>query len=327
MIESAAQRLRAVSEGVTDQDTWRRFPTIMAVADHAAALCEAVGEFAGDESTQARTAAVAVLDVRQIVVHHLLYLNDHVRAVPIAEAIASGRENLMGAEHPDTLAALHDLAHAYEDGAAHSTALYYRVAAVRARNLGDDHWETLWARACAAFSYTMAGQAPEASRLLAQVLADQDRVLDPDHETVLRVRYFQAYTDIDAGQLERGIASLERLITDHERLFDEDYPETWVVKGQLARAYKVAGRTDEAIRTYREVADVQARVLTVDHPDTLITRHGLAAAYESAGRTADALAEYEWVTDRFEAVMGAGQAPTRAARSDLERVRWSLQPR
>lgn len=327
VIETAAHRLRVGAEDVTDQDTWRKFPTIMAVADHATALWEAVEQFPDDERGQIRAAAEVVLHVRQVVANHLIYLNDQVRAVPIAEAVATGREKFMGAEHPDTLTALHNLAHACEDGSIQATALYQRVAAERARTLGDDHPDTLWSRACAAFSYTMAGKASEALTLLDQVLADQERVLDPDHATLLGARYFQAYTNVEAGQPKRGITLLQQLIADHERLFGEDNPETWVIKGHLARAYKAAARTDEAVHMYEHVAERQARVLGADHPDTLITRHGLASAYEAVGRTADALAEYEWVANRFEAVIGPEQTLTKTARDDLERTRRSLQQR
>ncbi|MFC4122097.1 tetratricopeptide repeat protein [Nonomuraea zeae] len=327
MIESAARRLRVAVEDVADQDTWRKFPMIMAVADHATALWEAVEQTPDDEWAQVRAAAEVVLHVRLTVAHHLIYLNDQVRAVPIAEAVALGREKLLGAEHPDTLTALHTLAHASEDGSVQATALYHRAAAERARILGDDHPDTLWSRACAAFSYTKAGRASEAVTLLDEVLADQRRVLDPDHAALLGARFFQACTKVEAGRPEEGITLFRRLIADHERLFGADHPETWVIKGQLARAYQAAARTDEAVHTYERVAERQATVLGADHPDTLITRHGLAAAYEAAGRTAEALDEYEWVAGRFEAVMGPEQKLTKSARDDLERARRTLQQR
>ncbi|GAA1262335.1 hypothetical protein GCM10009609_26670 [Pseudonocardia aurantiaca] len=122
MIETAARRLLVAAEVVTDEDTWRKFPTIMAVADHATALWEAVEQFPDDESAQIRAAAEVVLRVRQVVANHLIYLNDQVRAFPIAEAVVTGREKFLGAEHPDTLTALHNLAHAAAYEAAGRTA-------------------------------------------------------------------------------------------------------------------------------------------------------------------------------------------------------------
>lgn len=320
LIETAARRLCVAVEGISDEDTWRRFPTIMAVAEHAAALWEAVEQDPG-----MRAAAELVLRVRYVVVTHLVYLNDGLRAIPIAEAVVRGRERLLGAEHPDTLAALHTLAHAFEYAgqAMKSAVLYQRVAAERRRVLGEEHPDTLWSRASVAFSYTMGGRAAEAVPMIDQVVADQERELEPGHPTLLAARYFQAYTHVEAGGPERGIELFQRLIAEHERLFGHDYPDTWVIRGQLARACKAAGRADEAVQLYEHVAAEQARLLGADHPDTLITRHGLAAAYEAAGRTADALAEYAWVVSRFETVMGHEQTLTKAARDDLERARRS----
>ncbi|MCP2358197.1 tetratricopeptide (TPR) repeat protein [Nonomuraea thailandensis] len=257
MIESAARRLRVVVEDVTDQDTWRKFPTITTVADHSAALWEAVEQLHDDEPAQVRAAAAVVLHVRRAVASHLIYLNDQVRAVPIAEAVALGREKLLGSDHPDTLTALHDLAHASEDGSLQATALYQRAEAERARILGDDHPDTLWSRACAAFSYTKAGRASEALTLLDQVLADQERVLAPGHATLLGARFFQACTKVEAGRPEEGIILFRQLIADHERLFGADHPETLVIEGQLAGAYKAAARPDEAVHTYEHVAQRQ----------------------------------------------------------------------
>ncbi|MFB4284527.1 tetratricopeptide repeat protein [Nonomuraea sp. MTCD27] len=326
MIETAAQRLCAAVEDISDQDTWRKFPTIMAAAEHATALWEAVEQVPEEESARLRTAAELVLRVRHGVASHLVYLNDGGRAVPIAEAVVRGREQLLGAEHPDTLTARHTLAHAFEYAgqATDAAALYQRVADERSRILGDDHPDTLWSRASVAFSYTMAGRAAEAVPLLDRVVADQERALEPDHPTLLAARYFQAYTNVEGGRPERGIRLFQDLIADHERIFDADHPDTWVVRGQLARAYKAADRADEAVQLYEHVAGQQARLLGADHPDTLITRHGLAAAYEAVGRTTDALAEYAWVVNRFEAVMGPEQTLTKTARDDLERARRNL---
>jgi tetratricopeptide (TPR) repeat protein len=322
-IETAALRLRAAVEAITDEDTWRKFPTIMAVADHATALWTTMARFPDSESERIREAAELVLRVRQAVASRLIYLNDGVRAIPIAEAVVTGREKLLGADHPDTLAAMHTLAHAYEYGgrATEATELYQRVAAERARTLGDDHPDTLWSRASVAFAYTMAGRASDAVTLLDQVVDDQQRILDPDHPTLLAARFFQAYTSVEAGRPEQGALLFERLIADHERLFGADYPDTWIVRGRLAWAYRLAGRAEEAVRLYEQVAAAQERLLGADHSDTLITRHGLAAAYEVVGRTAEALTGYERVAARFEAVMGREQTLTKTALSDLERLR------
>ncbi|AQZ65759.1 Putative ATP/GTP-binding protein [[Actinomadura] parvosata subsp. kistnae] len=422
VIESAARRLCEAVEDISDQDTWRRFPLIMTVAEHGASLWEAVEQVLDDESPYPRASpgpnqrtppgpaqratpepaqrtttepelptaaepaqptaaepeprttpepaqptttepeqptttepeqwasaepeqwasaepeprttpepelwatAEPVLRARHTVAAHLIYLNDGIRALPVAEAVVRGRERLLGPDHPDTLAALHTLAHAWEYAGQpmEAAVLYQRVAADRSSLLGAEHPDTLWSRASVAFSYTMAGKAAQAVPMIDQVVADQQRALSPNHPTLLAGRYFQAYTHCEAGLPEGGIELFRQLIADREQLFEHDDPDTWVVKGQLARAYKAAGRAAEAVPLYEHVAEQQTRVLGADHPDTLITRHGLAAAYEAVGRIADAVNTFAWVTYRFEAVMGPEQLLTRTARADLERARRSL---
>ncbi|MEV5495133.1 tetratricopeptide repeat protein [Nonomuraea fuscirosea] len=325
LIETAAERMRVAVEEITEKDTWRKSPTIMAVADHATALWEAVEQFGGDESAHIRPAAEIVLRVREVAAYHLIYLNDDIRAFPIAQSLVSGREKFLRADHPDTLTALFILARSHTaDQAPQACELFQHVASERARVLGDDHPDTLLSRSWLAFTHNTAGRPAEALALLDQVVADQTRVLDPGHPTLLQARFSQAYVNVDAGQPDRAVALFEQLAADQERLFGADSPDTLVIRGRVAWAHAAAGHADEAARLYEVVAAAQERVIGADHPDTLITLHGLAAAYEVAGRSGDALTGYERVAARFEAVMGPEQTLTKTAKADLERVRRSL---
>ncbi|MFD0479229.1 hypothetical protein ACFQ0B_71970 [Nonomuraea thailandensis] len=90
LVETAARRLCAAAEDISDHDTWRRFPTIMAVSEHAAALWEAVEQAPEDDLAHLRAAAELVLRVRHVVASHLVYLNDGLRALPAAEAVVRG---------------------------------------------------------------------------------------------------------------------------------------------------------------------------------------------------------------------------------------------
>jgi tetratricopeptide (TPR) repeat protein len=319
LIGEAARRLKVLVEDIADEDTWRKLPIIMAVSEQASALWGCIEQF----PDRNHALAELLLDVRQAVASHLVYLNDGVRAVPIAEAVVAGREKLLGADHPDTLEALHTLAHAHEytDHPTKAIELYQRAAAERACVLGDDHADTLRSRAGLAAAHTMAGRAVEAMELLEQVAADQERVLNSDHPIRLATRFFQAYAHVEAGLPREAVDLFEGLVADQERLLGIDHPETLVIRGRLAWAYVAAMRADEAVQLYGQVLSDQERVLGADHPDTLITQHGLARAYEMAGRAAEALTQFEQVAERFERVLGPGQTWTRDALEGAERVR------
>lgn len=88
-----------------------------------------------------------MLRVREVAAYHLIYLNDDIRAFPIAQSLVSGREKFLRADHPDTLTALFILARSHTaDQAPQACELFQHVASERARVLGDDHPDTLLSR-------------------------------------------------------------------------------------------------------------------------------------------------------------------------------------
>ncbi|WP_327584627.1 tetratricopeptide repeat protein [Nonomuraea sp. NBC_00507] len=319
LITDVARRLHALVEDIADEDTWRELPTILAVAEHAAALWLCLEQLPdGDDG-----AGEIILAVRHGVASHLINLNDGARAEPIAEAVVEGRRRLLGDDHPDTLAAVHMLAHAieYTDRPLEAAALYSRVAAERARVLGDEHGDTLRSRAAAGMAYAMAGEAQRAVTLLEQVVADARQQLVSGDPRLMTARYFQAYALAEADRPGEAVELFDGLVSDYERECGLVHPETLVVRGRLAWAQVAAGHAAAAAELYERVLADQRRVLGVDHPDTLITWLGLARAQEAAGQEAAALAGFEEVAARFEAVLGPEQGLTRAAADDAARLR------
>ncbi|MBO3749986.1 tetratricopeptide repeat-containing protein [Streptosporangiaceae bacterium NEAU-GS5] len=319
LIEAAADRLGVSIHAIADKDTWREFPTIMATADHAAALWQAVEQLPDQPAAQA--VAELVLRVQHAVARHLLYLNDDLRAIPIAEALAAGYAERFGPDDPGTLSALITLARTYETtDVARSLELHEHVLAERIRVLGDDHLDTLWSRGAAAAAHGRAGRIGQALDLLELVVADQERLLPADHPALMQTRFSQAALTIDAGDADLGATRFARLAADQERLFGPDDPDVQVIRGHVARAYVAAGRPDEAIALYERVIVDQERIIGAEHPDTMITRHGLAAAYQAAGRIEDAIAEYGRAVTGFEATLGPEHSLSRSARTELERL-------
>ncbi|MDP4509522.1 tetratricopeptide repeat protein [Nonomuraea sp. G32] len=175
LIADVARRLHALVEDIADEDTWRELPTVLAVAEHAAALWLCLEQLPdGDDG-----AGEIILAVRHGVASHLINLNDGARAEPIAEAVVEGRRRLLGDDHPDTLAAVHMLAHAieYTDRPLEAAALYSRVAAERARVLGDEHGDILRSRAAAGMAYALAeaDRPGEAVELFDGLVSDYER--------------------------------------------------------------------------------------------------------------------------------------------------------
>ncbi|MGP3965343.1 tetratricopeptide repeat protein [Nonomuraea sp. 3N208] len=307
LVERAARRLRAV-EDVADADTWRRLPYITAVAGHAAVLWE-------------HAHLAVVLEVRQAIAAHLLYLNDGVRAIPILAAVAQGWELLHEPDHPAVQQARHQLATAHEFAGRFDEAvnLFEEVVADRTRTLGARHPDTLHSRARLASSLSGAGRFCPA--LFEEVIADQARVLGAEDSATLTTRFNHALAHSLAARHAEAVTLFEGVSADQARVLGLDHPDTLVSRGRLASAVASAGRPDQAIEQFEQTLAAQERVIGADHPDTLITRFGLASAYEAAGALAQARAEYAHVAEHIEAVLGPDQPMTAAARQALARLK------
>ena len=262
---------------------------------------------------------------RERVVADLPHVLLHARDLGLPnEALAlrgavSAVEEILGAEHPDSLASRHGLAGAYESAGrlGEAITLYEEVAADCARVLGEDDPDTLASRNNLAGAYESAGRLGEAIALYEQVLADQVQVLGPDHPHTLTSRNNLAYAYQAAGRLGEAIPLYEEVLADRTRVLGPDHPDTLASQGNLAGAYYSVGRLGEAIPLYEEVLADSVRVLGPDHPDTLASRNNLAGAYRAAGRLGEAIALFEGVLADSVRVLGEDHPSTLTSRNNL----------
>ena len=228
-------------------------------------------------------------------------------------------EEVLGAEHPDSLASRGSLAGVYESAGrlGEAIALYEEVLADRVRVLGEVHPDTLASRNNLAYAYRAAGRLDEAIPLYEEVLADRVRVLGEDHPDTLTSRNNLAGAYQAAGRLDEAIPLYEEVLADRVRVLGADHPDTLTSRNNLAYAYRAAGRLDEAIPLYEEVLADRVRVLGEDHPDTLTSRNNLAGAYQAAGRLDEAIPLYEEVLADRVRVLGADHPDTLTSRNNL----------
>ena len=228
-------------------------------------------------------------------------------------------EEVLGVEHPDSLASRHGLAGAYESSGRLGEAipLYEQVLADQVQVLGADHPDTLTSRGSLAGVYESAGRLGEAIPLYEQVLADQVQVLGADHPDTLTSRNNLAGAYYSVGRLGEAIALFEEVLADRVRVLGENDPDTLASRNNLAGAYYSVGRLGEAIPLFEEVLADSARVLGADHPDTLASRNNLAGAYESAGRLGEAIPLYEQVLADRTRVLGPDHPDTLTSQNNL----------
>jgi tetratricopeptide (TPR) repeat protein len=150
----------------------------------------------------------------------------------------------LGADHPQTLVTLHDLAHMYREmgNSAEAIALYEQVRDTCIKKLGANHPLTLATLDNLAWTYLLTGKTTEAVTLL------------------------------------------ERVRDARVKLLGADHTHTLITLNKLAQAYRAASKPAEAIAVGEQMRAIQVKKLGTDHPDTLTTLATLALAYEDAGK-------------------------------------------
>ncbi|MBB5125682.1 ferritin-like protein [Streptomyces albaduncus] len=229
----------------------------------------------------------------------------------------------LGADHPSTLAARHNLAGSRGEAgdAAGAAAACEEVLADVVRVLGPDHPDTLNTRHSLAHWRGEAGDAVGAAEAFAELLADRARVLGPDHPATLNALHNLAHSRGEAGDAAGAVAAFEELLADRLRVQGPDHPATLKARHSLARWQGLAGAAAGAAESFVELLADRLRVLGPDHPDTLTTRHNLAGSWGEAGDAAGAAEAFaELLADRLR-VLGPDHPDTLNARHDLARWR------
>ncbi|HEV2377793.1 MAG TPA: tetratricopeptide repeat protein, partial [Streptosporangiaceae bacterium] len=243
---------------------------------------------------------------------------DLTRAIDLGERTLAAAEQVLGPDHPDTMAARNNLASAYQSAGRLGEAilLFEQALADRKRILGPDHPDSLGSRNNLASAYQSAGRLGEAILLFEQALADRERVLGPDHPDTLTSRDNLASAYQSARRTDEAIPLYEATLADRERVLGPDHPDTLTSRNNLADAYWSANRQGEAILRMKTALADRERVLGPDHPDTLTSRNNLAG-YQSAGQVVGAIPIFERILADREQVLGPDHPDTMAARNNL----------
>ncbi len=315
VLDGAVEVLAGVADGIGE--AWRDRAGVRDLAGQVSAV---VACLSGHPDVFAGEMPAGLLGLRVRSLYLLNMLGDSTGlAILAAEPLTADCERVLGADHPDTLAAWVNLAYAYRAAGrtGEAIALYERTLADSERVLGADHPDTLSSRNNLAGAYRAAGRTAEVIALYERTLADRERVLGADHPNTLTSRNNLAAVYQAAGRTAEAIPLLERTLADRERVLGADHPHTLQSRNNLAAAYSAAGRTAEAIPLLERTLADRERVLGADHPNTLTSRNNLATAYRDAGRTAEAIPLLERTLADRERVLGADHPDTLQSRNNL----------
>jgi serine/threonine protein kinase/tetratricopeptide (TPR) repeat protein len=237
------------------------------------------GETVGDPLVVARLQHVLGCSLRE--------LDDLPRAEAVLLKACQTREQLLGADHLDTVAARHDLAllHRAKGNYAEAEALHEEVLAVRTAQLGADHPDTLSTQHHLAIVHH---DLKQAEALFQEVLAIRTAKLGADHPDTLHTKhrlailYWQQHKNALAQQLCQEVLALRTAKLGLSHL------DTVASKRLLAGLYHAQRKDAVAEAMYQEVLAVQTAKLGADHLDTVVTKGHLASLYLKRGNFAPA---------------------------------------
>ncbi|KAJ6499503.1 hypothetical protein DFH09DRAFT_1289964 [Mycena vulgaris] len=233
-------------------------------------------------------------------------------AETLDRSVLEKRKQLLGADHPDTLSAMANLAATYWELGRYTEAepLDCSVLEKRKQLLGADHPDTLSAMGKFGHHIPPAwklGRYTEAEPLERSVLEKRKQLLGADHPDTLSAMANLAATYRQLGRYTEA-ESLERSVLEkRKQLLGADHPDTLSAMANLAATYRQLGRYTEAEPLERSVLEKRKQLLGADHPDTLSAMANLAATYRQLGS----------VLEKRKQLLGADHPDTLSAMANL----------
>jgi tetratricopeptide (TPR) repeat protein len=249
-------------------------------------LGERLQEAAGQLEGEAVGDPLAVARLQHLLGNALRELGHLDQAEGVLRKARATREQLLGADHPDTLTSMNGLAELYLARGRHdeAEALYQQALAGRRRTLGPDHPDTLESMNGLAGLYDDRGRYGEAEALYKEALEGRRRTLPADHPDTLTSMNNLAAFYLERGRYDEAEPLLGQVLEANRRTRGPDHPNTLHSLHNFAGLYDARGRYEEAEPLYRQALAARRRVLGPDHPDTLISMSNLAGLYRDGGR-------------------------------------------
>ena len=222
------------------------------------------------------------------------------------------RKKLLGAEHPDTLTAMGNIASTYESQGRWNEAekLEIQVMDMTKKLLGTEHRDTLISMGNLASIYQNQGRWNEAEKLEVQVMDLRKKLLGAEHPDTLTAVGNIARTYRKQGRWNEA-EKLEIQVMDMtKKLLGAEHHDTLISMANLASTYRNQGRWNEAEKLEVHVMDMRKKLLGAEHPDTLTAMANITRTYKKQGRWNEAEKLQVQVMDMRKKLLGAQHPKT-----------------
>ncbi|KAJ7463238.1 hypothetical protein FB451DRAFT_1370716 [Mycena latifolia] len=244
------------------------------------------------------------------------------KALEFTLGVHEQRRNVLGENHPDTLAAMYGLVWTYKDLGKFKEAEELGLAVLEKRRhvLGDHHTDTITMMASLACTYRNLGKLKEAEELELDLLANSRHIMGDNHPDTLRSMGNLAWGYKSLGKAKEA-EQLELIVLEKRRAsLGENHPATLVALESLSATYMKLERLHEAEGLQVVVLEKWANILGDNHQRTLISAGNLASTYKAMGKLHMAENLEVTVLEKRKNMLGDNHPHTLIAMANLART-------
>ena len=232
----------------------------------------------------------------------------------------------LGADHPDTLTSMANLAVTYRNQGRWDEAERLLVEVMETRKLRADFPLTLMSMANLAVTYLNQGRLDEAEKLQVEVMETSKTRLGADHSDTLTSMANLAATYRDQGRWDEAEKLQVEVMETRKTKLGADHPDTLTSMANLAVTYRNQGRWDEAEMLQVEEIETSKTKFGADHPDTLTSVANLVSTFWYQGRWDEAERLLVEVMETHKTKLGADHPDTLTNMANMAFV-WKSQGR
>jgi tetratricopeptide (TPR) repeat protein len=209
----------------------------------------------------------------------------------LCAAMLQQARRTLGAEHPDTLAAMRQMVdvllhfgpQAATPNGMDAFQLGQETLALSQRSFGREHRGTLESMNHMSQLLRKRGRLNEADLMCQDILTISRRVLGPDDPFTIGMVEDLAEVLRNRGDLNDAAELLEEALEGQRRILGSKDPDTLRTIGQLAEAKIELGKFDDACKLAEELLDTSAQLFGATHPRTFECKQLLAFALRGQG--------------------------------------------
>lgn len=257
--------------------------------------------------------------VRQTIANAYKDLGLYAEAQPQAQRAVELRQRLQPGDHPDTLAALYELADIIHQRGDYKRALtlHTQVLDARRKRSGEYDTGTLESMAAVGAVLQALGRYAESGTILTRALAISRSVRGDDHTETADLLGAVALTHTRQGNYAQSESLNAQALEILQRKLGPDHPRTLIGKNNLAQVYLRQSKLPQAEQLQREAYDVQRRLLGDDNDRTLVSLGNLSTVHFRMGKFAEAESELSRVVSSMRRVLGEDHSSTLTAMNNL----------